>query len=91
LVLTPFFFGKTGQTRGKRSSWWKTERNRPIRGRTERSTRSADGQKGSALIVGQQVRSNQPMVNQRIGRWAWRRRYSKKCARWKVRWWRVSP
>jgi hypothetical protein len=35
--------------------------------------------------------SNRPMANQRIDRWAWRRQYSKKYTRWKVRRRRVSP
>jgi hypothetical protein len=51
-VLTPFF----GKNRSK-GIRWKAEYNQPIEGRIEQSTRSADGQKGLALIVGQQVRA----------------------------------
>jgi hypothetical protein len=50
------FWKKQGQEGIRKNIRWK-EYNRPIEGRTERSTRSADGQKSSALTVGQQVRA----------------------------------
>jgi hypothetical protein len=61
LFLLTLFFGKMGQEGIGENSQWKAGHNRPIEGRTEQSTRSADGQKGPALTVGLQVRA--------IGRW----------------------
>jgi hypothetical protein len=51
------FFWKTCQKRIKKSSWWRKECNRSIEEREGQSTKFADSQRNSTLIVGQQVKA----------------------------------